>query len=149
VFAVNCEAVLLMTQAVAPEMRRGGGGSIVSVTSNAAAVPRVGLSAYCASKAAASQLMRCAALELASDNIRCNTVSPGSTDTPMLRQLWQSGSREETLRGSLEQFRVGIPLGRVAEPQDIAGAVLFLLSDAARQITMADIRIDGGATLGC
>jgi 2,3-dihydro-2,3-dihydroxybenzoate dehydrogenase len=148
-FAVNCDGVFWMIRAVAPHMKARGKGSIVTVTSNAGVVPRRGLSAYCASKAAALHLTRCAALELAEFGVRCNSVSPGSTETPMLKELWQQGgSITETLHGNLRDFRVGVPLRRLASPDDVANVVGFLLSDAARHITMEDVRIDGGATLG-
>ena len=67
--------------------------------------------------------------------------------TPMQEAMWAKGSSAEAvLRGSLETFRTGIPLGRIAEPEQVAD-VLFLLSDRASHVTMADIYVDGGATL--
>jgi 2,3-dihydro-2,3-dihydroxybenzoate dehydrogenase len=107
------------------------------------------MAAYAASKAAATQLTRCLGLELAEYGIRCNIVSPGSTDTEMQRLLWSDETgKQSTIYGSLKDFRLGIPLSRIATPEEIADAVLFLLSDQARHITMHDLRIDGGATLG-
>jgi 2,3-dihydro-2,3-dihydroxybenzoate dehydrogenase len=80
--------------------------------------------------------------------VRCNIVSPGSTDTAMQRQLWSGPeSAQAVIRGSLDNFRLGIPLGRLAQAEDIAQAVCFLASDRARHITMHDLRVDGGATL--
>ncbi|MCW7539443.1 2,3-dihydro-2,3-dihydroxybenzoate dehydrogenase [Aquabacterium sp. A7-Y] len=135
--------------AVARRMRPRRRGTIVAIGSNAAAVPRVGMAAYAASKAAAAHMMRCLALELAPHGIRCNMVSPGSTDTPMQRQLWRGPESEaEVIRGTLDSWRLGIPLGRIADPQDIVEAVAFLASSRARHITMHDLRVDGGATLG-
>ncbi|WKB55530.1 2,3-dihydro-2,3-dihydroxybenzoate dehydrogenase [Eleftheria terrae] len=135
--------------AVARRMRPRQRGNIIAIGSNAAAVPRVGMAAYAASKAAVAHLMRCLALELAPHGIRCNLVSPGSTDTPMQRQLWQGPQSEaEVIRGTLDSWRLGIPLGRIADPQDIAEAVAFLASPRSRHITMHDLRVDGGATLG-
>ncbi|MCW5220405.1 SDR family oxidoreductase [Verminephrobacter aporrectodeae subsp. tuberculatae] len=89
-------------------------------------------------------------MELASLGIRCNVVSPGSTDTPMQRALWDGddAAAARVVAGSLEQFRTGIPLGRIAEAADIAAAVLFLCSDGARHITMHNLCVDGGAALG-
>lgn len=100
--------------------------------------------------AATAQYIRCLGLELAEYGIRCNLVSPGSTDTEMQRRYWRdgAGSAEQVIRGSLEKFRLGIPLRKLAQPEDIAQAVLFLLSDAAGHITMQDLVVDGGATLG-
>lgn len=84
--AVNTTGVLNLLQASAPQLRDHG--SIVVVSSNAARVPRVGMAAYAASKAATSALTRCVGLELAHRGIRCNVVEPGSTDTAMQRALW-------------------------------------------------------------
>jgi 2,3-dihydro-2,3-dihydroxybenzoate dehydrogenase len=107
------------------------------------------MAAYCASKAASAMFTRCLGLELASYGVRCNVVSPGSTETSMLHALWHDESgRAATLGGSPADFRLGIPLGRIAAPEDIAEAVTFLASARARHITMHDLRVDGGATLG-
>ncbi|MEI2429954.1 2,3-dihydro-2,3-dihydroxybenzoate dehydrogenase [Lysobacter yananisis] len=146
--AVNARGVFATTRAVASRMRERRVGSIVAVGSNAAAAPRTGMSAYAASKAAATQYLRCLALELAPCGVRCNIVSPGSTDTAMQRAFAaDEAARERILRGDGERFRIGIPLGRIAEPDDVAEAVCFLLSDRARHITLHDLRVDGGATL--
>lgn len=144
---VNATGVFTLLQEGAPRLRDGG--SIVVVSSNAARVPRTGMLAYTASKAAASALARCAGLELAARGVRCNVVEPGSTDTPMQRTLWpdpELGARQ-AIGGDPESYRVGIPLGRIGSPDDVAGLVSFLLSDAARHITLQRITVDGGASL--
>ncbi|WP_020667602.1 2,3-dihydro-2,3-dihydroxybenzoate dehydrogenase [Amycolatopsis nigrescens] len=147
-FAVNADGVFHFSRAVAQRMIPRQRGTVVTVGSNAAGVPRMGMSAYAASKAAAAMFTRCLGLELAGHGIRCNVVSPGSTDTPMQRALWaEQDEGRRVIEGSPESFRVGIPLGRLAAPEDIADAVLFLVSDRARHITMQDIYVDGGATL--
>ncbi|MHC0429141.1 2,3-dihydro-2,3-dihydroxybenzoate dehydrogenase [Streptomyces sp. O3] len=147
-FAVNTTGVFAVLRELARKMVPRGRGSLVTVGSNAAGVPRTGMGAYAASKAAATMLTRCLGLELARHGIRCNVVSPGSTDTPMQRQLWTGeDDLARVIAGTPEQFRVGIPLGRIADPADIADAVLFLVSDRARHITMQDLFVDGGATL--
>lgn len=147
-FAVNTHGVFHLSRAVARCMQARRQGAIVTIGSNAAAVPRQHMAAYAAAKAASHQFTQCLGLELAGEGIRCNIVSPGSTDTPMQRQLWDdAGAAARTVRGSLAHFKTGIPLGRIAQPQDIAEAVVFLLSDAARHITLHDLRVDGGATL--
>lgn len=146
-FAVNVQGAFLLTQAVGRKMREQSSGAIVCVASNAAKTPRLGMGAYPATKAAVVQLIRCLALELAPYQVRCNTVSPGSTDTAMQRSLWQDESdRQRVIEGSLATFRTGIPLQRIAEPEDIAEVVLFLLSERARHITLSDVCVDGGAT---
>ncbi|MFI6996271.1 2,3-dihydro-2,3-dihydroxybenzoate dehydrogenase [Nocardia sp. NPDC050175] len=148
VFAVNTDGVFHMSRAVARRMRPRRRGVVVTVGSNAAGVPRIGMAAYAASKAATVMFTRCLGLELASYGIRCNVVSPGSTDTGMLRGMWADADGERlVIDGSQRAFRVGIPLGRIAEPVDVAEAVLFLASERARHITMQHLYVDGGASL--
>ncbi|MFD4576705.1 2,3-dihydro-2,3-dihydroxybenzoate dehydrogenase [Streptomyces sp. NPDC058417] len=153
VFAVNTDGVLHVSRAVARRMTARGRGSIVTVASNAAGVPRAGMAAYAASKAAAVMFTKCLGLEVAPYGVRCNTVSPGSTLTDMQRAMWdrspggpEAGQRA-VIEGDLAAYRTGIPLGRIAEPADVADAVAFLVSDRARHITLHDLYVDGGATL--
>jgi len=147
-FAVNTTAVFRLLRAVGGRMAARGAGNVVLVGSNAAGVPRRGMAAYAASKAASTMLVRCLGLELAEHGVRCNIVSPGSTDTDMQRAMWKDehGPRQ-VIEGVPAEFRVGIPLGRIGQPEDVADAVLFLVSDRARHITMHDLYVDGGATL--
>lgn len=148
-FDINLRGTVNACSAVARRMVTRRRGAIVVVSSNAASTPRAGMAAYGASKAAATAWTRTLALECAPHDVRCNIVSPGSTDTSMLRGMWPAG-RDETesvINGNAGQFRLGIPLGRVADPADIARACSFLISPAAKHITMHDLRIDGGATL--
>ncbi|WP_232660580.1 SDR family oxidoreductase [Pseudonocardia sp. TRM90224] len=155
-FDVNASGVFRLLRAVATRMVPRGRGSIVTVASNAGRVPRTGVAAYAASKAAAAQLTRCVGLELAEHGIRANVVCPGSTDTAMLRGLHRlddtngaavSAAISAAIAGAPEQFRIGIPLGRVAAPADVAEAVAYLASDAARHVTMQELYVDGGASL--
>ncbi|MEU6357083.1 2,3-dihydro-2,3-dihydroxybenzoate dehydrogenase [Streptomyces sp. NPDC047072] len=150
-FAVNTTGVMHVSRAVARRMTGRGRGSIVTVASNAAGIPRTGMAAYAASKAASVMFTKCLGLEVAAHGVRCNTVSPGSTLTDMQRALWPAGDEAAAVRrvveGDLAAHRTGIPLGRVAEPSDVADAVVFLVSDRARHITMHDLYVDGGATL--
>ncbi|WP_462152219.1 2,3-dihydro-2,3-dihydroxybenzoate dehydrogenase [Pseudoalteromonas xiamenensis] len=148
-FAVNCHGPFYLCQAVAHHMKGRCAGAMVAVSSNAASTPRMGMGAYCASKAALCAMVKTLALELAASNIRCNLVAPGSTDTPMQQQVWRDAQgATRTISGDLEQFKVGIPLGRIASPEDIANSIIFLLSEQARHITMTSLLVDGGATLG-
>ncbi|GGM15554.1 2,3-dihydro-2,3-dihydroxybenzoate dehydrogenase [Streptomyces fumigatiscleroticus] len=150
-FAVNTDGVFHVSRATTRRMAERGHGALVTVASNAAGIPRAGLSAYAASKAAAVMFTKCLGLEVAARGVRCNTVSPGSTLTDMQRALWTAGDETEAARrvieGDLAAHRTGIPLGRIADPADIADAVVFLVSDRARHITMHDLYVDGGATL--
>lgn len=148
VFAVNARGVFTVSRALARRMVPRRRGSLVTVSSNAAFVPRQAMAAYAASKAASTMFTRCLGLELAASGIRCNVVAPGSTDTGMQRGMWRGADgAAAVIRGSLETFKSGIPLGRLATADDVAAAVVFLLSDRAAHITMADLLVDGGATL--
>lgn len=147
-FDVNTIGVANVCSTVAQHMISNGTGSIVAISSNAASTPRVGIGCYGASKAAATSWLRSLALECAPHNVRCNIVSPGSTNTAMLQHLWgDQDLSQQAITGDCQQFRLGIPLGRIAEPEDIADVCIFLLSDAAKHVTMHDLRVDGGATL--
>ena len=147
-FTVNTTGPFLLCRAVAKRMMPRRRGAIVNVSSNAATTPRAAMGAYAASKAALTQMTRCLALELAPYGIRCNIVSPGSTDTEMQRAMWRQGSSiEQVIQGSASGFRLGIPLGKIATPDEVADGILFLLSERASHITLHDLRIDGGATL--
>ncbi|EBB8603733.1 2,3-dihydro-2,3-dihydroxybenzoate dehydrogenase [Salmonella enterica] len=148
-FAVNVGGAFNLFSQTMRQFRRQQGGAIVTVASDAAHTPRIGMSAYGASKAALKSLALTVGLELAGCGVRCNVVSPGSTDTDMQRTLWVSEDAEQQrIRGFGEQFKLGIPLGKIARPQEIANTILFLASDLASHITLQDIVVDGGSTLG-
>ncbi|MDJ1137063.1 2,3-dihydro-2,3-dihydroxybenzoate dehydrogenase [Streptomyces iconiensis] len=150
-FAVNTTGVFHTSRAVASRMAARGSGCVVTVGSNAAGVPRTGMAAYAASKAAATMFTKCLGLEYARSGVRCNVVAPGSTDTAMQRGMWAADTggsgRRKVIEGDPGSYRTGIPLGRIAEPRDIAEAVVFLASDRARHITLQELYVDGGATL--
>ncbi|MDZ7321910.1 2,3-dihydro-2,3-dihydroxybenzoate dehydrogenase EntA [Kosakonia sacchari] len=148
-FAVNVGGAFNLFQQTMAQFRRQQSGAIVTVASDAAHTPRIGMSAYGASKAALKSLALTVGLELAASHVRCNVVSPGSTDTDMQRLLWVSDDAEQQrIRGFCEQFKLGIPLGKIARPQEVANTILFLASDLASHITLQDIVVDGGSTLG-
>jgi 2,3-dihydro-2,3-dihydroxybenzoate dehydrogenase len=146
---VNATGVMHACRAVGARLADRGRGSVVTVASNAAGVPRTGMAAYAASKAAAVALTRVLGLELAGQGVRANVVCPGSTDTGMLDAMGDLPADHAALvRGSAETFKLGIPLGRIAAPQDVAEVVAFLASDAARHVTLQTVHVDGGASLG-
>lgn len=150
--AVNADGTFLIVTAAARRLMvsPAANKAMVLIGSNAAGVPRASMPIYSASKAAAAALLRSVGLELAPHGIRANTVCPGSTNTSMQRDFWgddPAAGEQSVLDGDLAQFRVGIPLGKMAQPEDIANTAAFLLSEQARHITMQDIYVDGGATL--
>jgi NAD(P)-dependent dehydrogenase (short-subunit alcohol dehydrogenase family) len=148
--AVNLKGVFLCSQTVAREMISKGGGRIINVASNAGKVPRVNNAAYCASKAGVILLTQVIALELAKFGITANALCPGATETELLVKTQSGGlsqGLEGIIRGSLETFRAGIPLGRLAKPEDQASMVLYLASEEARHITGQTFVVDGGQTM--
>lgn len=148
VMDINAGGTFHVTRALARAMLPQGRGAIVVISSNAAGIPRMNMAAYAASKAAVTMFTRCLGLELAAHGIRCNIVAPGSTLTPMQTGMWaDDDGAARVIAGDPGTFRTGIPLGKLATPEDIADAAMFLLSDQAGHITMGDLYVDGGATL--
>ena len=145
---VNASGVFYLLRALVPHFKEQQRGAIVTIGSNAAHVPRMQMAAYCASKAAVTSLTQTVGLELAPFGVRVNLVSPGSTDTEMLRgMLPDEGAMARTIKGLPDQFKLGIPLNKIATPREIANTVLFLASSLASHITLQDLVVDGGATL--
>lgn len=137
--AVNVKGVFLCSQAAVPALRDGG-GSIIVTASIMGVRTRPGFTAYAASKAAAIHLARTLALELAEDAIRVNCLAPVATDTPMLGTFVGDRDSEE----GRAAFISTIPLGRLAQPADVASAALYLASDESAFITGAVLPVDGG-----
>lgn len=149
--AVNATGNVLLAQAAARQLvRQASGGRIVLYASIIGRhVVRHNNTAYCASKAALIQAVRCMALELAVHEITVNTISPGSTATEMLVDVQLGGDPEaikSVVEGSAQDWRLGIPLGRLAQPSDQAALALFLAGAGARHITGQDFAVDGGQT---
>jgi 2,3-dihydro-2,3-dihydroxybenzoate dehydrogenase len=150
-FAVNTRGQFLVGQAVARRMvEQGGGGRIIMIASNVGRIPRINNAAYAASKAAVIHLARAMALELGRHDITVNALCPGSTATTMLIDNQAAGDPERLegiIKGSITQWRTGIPLGRLAEPEDQAACCLYLASALGRHVTGQAICVDGGQTL--
>lgn len=136
--AVNQMGVMLGMQHVSPLMRAHGSGSIVNVGSAAGVRSHPGMVTYGGTKAAVIGMSLAAAGELAAHAVRVNVVVPGFFDTRLLEE----GSRGEGLRLGVELC----PMKRVADPEEIVGPVVFLLSDEASYVTGATLAVDGGLT---
>ena len=142
-FDVNVKAIYHMINAVVPLMRAKKSGVILNVGSTAGIRPRPGLSWYNASKGAANLLTKSLAVELAPDNIRVNVIAPVMGVTGMLGDFMGVPDTPE----NRARFIASIPLGRLAVPQDIANAALFLASDDAAFLTGVELPVDGGRTV--
>ncbi|MBI2218753.1 MAG: glucose 1-dehydrogenase [Candidatus Rokubacteria bacterium] len=141
VMAINLKGVFWLTKHGIPHLQRAGGGSIVLMGSVSALVGFTrAQDAYTCAKGALISLTRSLAIQFAKDGIRCNIIHPGIVDTPL-----QAPYLTEELR---REFRAGIPLGRIAEPREIANVALFLASDEASFMTGAELVVDGGFTAG-
>lgn len=134
----------------AARLMLGRGGAIVTVGSASAVTARMGKVPYCASKAGMVHMTRTLAVELAEHGVRVNAVCPGPTDTPMVAAAVEHGGPEileRRIRGSLEDFRVGVPLGRIGTADEQAAVIEFLLSPDASFMTGAVLFVDGGVTV--
>jgi NAD(P)-dependent dehydrogenase (short-subunit alcohol dehydrogenase family) len=140
---INLRGTYLTCKHVIAEMRKRGGGAIVNTTSSHAFATRLGHGAYSASKAGVLALTRAIALDHAADAIRCNSISPGQIDTPLLREVLAKRSPGR-VDEAIAQAVAAQPLGRVGRPEDVAHLVLFLASDQAGFITGSDYHVDGG-----
>jgi 3-oxoacyl-[acyl-carrier protein] reductase len=139
VFAVNVKSLYLSALHIVPEMRRQGGGVILNTASTAGLRARGGLVWYCASKGAAVMATKSMAHELAADRIRVNALCPVAGETPLLPTFMGGDTPEIRAK-----FLSSIPLGRFAQPRDVANAALYLASDEADFITGVAFEVDGG-----
>jgi NAD(P)-dependent dehydrogenase (short-subunit alcohol dehydrogenase family) len=141
VMAINLKSVFWVTKHGIPHLRRAGGGSVIMMGSvSALAGFTRAQDAYTAAKGALISLTRSLAIQFAKDNIRCNVIHPGIVDTPLQAPYLTPEIRKE--------FETGIPLGRIAQPREIANVALFLASDESSFMTGAELVVDGGFTAG-
>ena len=141
VIAINLKSAFWVTKYGIPELRRAGGGSVILMGSVSALVGFTrAQDAYTAAKGALIALTKSLAIQFAKDRIRCNIIHPGIVDTPL-----QAPYLTEALRA---EFATGIPLGRIAQPREIASVALFLASEDSSFMTGAELIVDGGFTAG-
>jgi NAD(P)-dependent dehydrogenase (short-subunit alcohol dehydrogenase family) len=143
--AVNVKSIFLLSRYAIPVMAANGGGAIVNTGSGWGLVGGRNAVSYCASKGAVVNMTRAMALDHGMQNIRVNCVCPGDTDTSMLRvEAQQLGASEDEFLAEAADR----PLGRIGTPEDIAQAVLYLVSDASAFVTGTILVVDGGGLAG-
>lgn len=141
IFYVNVEAPIYLTHRLVKSKKLGKGASVVFTSSIGQRIVAPGNSLYSATKGAVSAFVRNAALDLSTKKIRCNSVAPGMVETPL---------KEGKSVVTAEQWEINrqlYPLGRFGLPEDVANAIVYLLSDASSWVTGAEIVIDGGRSL--
>ena len=139
VFRVNCKSVYLMAKAFVPNMKSQGSGSILNIASTAGVSPRPNLNWYNSSKGWMNTASRTMAVELAPFGVRVNAVYPVASETPLLASFMGEDTPEMR-----QKFLSTIPLGRFAQPEDIANAACYLSSDEASMVTGVCMQVDGG-----
>ncbi|WP_419904397.1 SDR family NAD(P)-dependent oxidoreductase [Kiloniella sp.] len=140
-FDVNVKAVFCLSRAATPYMRKRGGGAIVNTSSTWGVYPGPNHIAYCTSKGAVASLTKNMGRDLAVDNIRVNAVCPNEVNTPMIRSGFEIRGLDPDQ--AIDELNASVPLGRIAEPDDIADVILFLVSDEARYMAGAILEVSG------
>ncbi len=145
VHALNVESIFLGMKAALPLMKQSGPSSVINVSSVAGMVGGPNMLAYCSAKGAVRLLSKSAAMDFARRGyeIRCNSVHPSFTDTPLVELLVNSSGNAEKTRATLER---NIPLRRLGRPEEIASMIVYLGSDESSFVTGAELVVDGGLT---
>lgn len=146
IVAINLKSVFLMSKYVLPHMIAARKGVIINTASIGGMVGVENGSAYAAAKGGVIQLTRSMALDYGPVGIRVNCICPGSTDTPMLQGIWKEEHPAGVPDNIRQQYADGRPLRRIATPDDIANAALYLASDESRFVTGSSLVVDGGVT---
>lgn len=141
-FAVNVEAPFRLCRSAVPIMAGSGGGAIVNVASCWGVHPGPDHAVYCMTKAAIASLTQCAGRDHAHQGVRINAVCPNEVDTPMLRTGFEIRGLDPN--SAIRELDESVPLGRIAQPEDIADVVCFLASDEARYMCGALVEVNGG-----
>jgi meso-butanediol dehydrogenase/(S,S)-butanediol dehydrogenase/diacetyl reductase len=145
---VNVGSIYLLAHVGIPEMKKRGGGSIINLASVQGHACQRGVAAYAASKGAIHSLTRALALDHAADNIRVNSISPGSIRTPMLARAAGHFGPDLPVEQVFKRFGSAHPLGRIGTPEEVAELAAFLASDKAGFCTGGDYLVDGGLLAG-
>jgi NAD(P)-dependent dehydrogenase (short-subunit alcohol dehydrogenase family) len=145
---VNVGSIYLLAHFGIPEMKKRRGGSILNLASVQGHACQRGVAAYAASKGAIHALTRALALDHAADNIRVNSISPGSIRTPMLARSAANFAPNVPVEESFARFGAAHPLGRIGTPEEVAELAAFLASDKAGFCTGGDYLVDGGLLAG-
>jgi NAD(P)-dependent dehydrogenase (short-subunit alcohol dehydrogenase family) len=143
---VNVMGPALVTKHVVPHMRQAGGGAIVNLGSISSFIAQPHFVTYNASKAAIANMTRCMALDLAPDNIRVNAVCPGAVWTQIVQRITREAGLDRAAADAHPDWGGAHMIRRIAEPREIAYAILFLASDEASFVTAENLMVDGGYT---
>ncbi|MBN1376654.1 MAG: glucose 1-dehydrogenase [Dehalococcoidia bacterium] len=143
---VNVKGFYFISQAVAKIMQKQGGGKIINVASIDGVKPEPGVSIYSISKAAVRMLTTAFAAELIKSNIQVNTILPGPFETKMMNSHWFHLPPEEAQKQK-DLLSSKLPMGRIGDPDELAGAAIFLASSASSYTTGAEIIVDGGSLI--
>lgn len=143
---VNVVGPALVAKHVVPEMRKAGGGAIVNLGSISSFIAQPQFVTYNATKAAIANMTRCMAMDLAPDNIRVNAACPGAVWTQIVERLTREAGMDRRAADAHPDWGGAHLIKRIAEPREIANAILFLASDEASFVTGAHLMVDGGYT---
>jgi 2-hydroxycyclohexanecarboxyl-CoA dehydrogenase len=144
IIGINFKALLYVCKAALPHMVARGAGKVINIASDAGRVGSMGEAVYAGTKGAIIAFSKTLAREMARHRITVNVVCPGLTETPLLQGIRQQSPKSERV---IDAVTRAIPLGRVGQPEDVAGAVVYLASPAADYVTGQTLSVSGGLTM--